>query len=230
MKYLKIICIFLLLILTSCTHKDTEDPQVNGEFLKWAYRQEFHELDLMSKDLTGVPNFEKYLTWTYKYDVWSITLQDNKIKNIPSELFEYFPNLKELNLSYNQIEEITLNNLPLETLLIHKNKINKFNLKWLNKLTDLNIWYNNIKSLKDNKLPNTIQNLELQHNSLEDISILDKLENLITLKLEFNSLQDQDMIVLQNLKNLIFVSIAKNKLSEKLEEWFIDFNKKNSSK
>jgi Leucine-rich repeat (LRR) protein len=42
-------------------------------------------------------------------------------------------------------------------------------------------------------LPKSIVSLELQHNKLDNINGINKFTNLETLKLEFNSLEDNDL-------------------------------------
>jgi Leucine-rich repeat (LRR) protein len=164
-----IVLVFItLMTLTSCGAGS--DKQVDTAFLTGAYVNEFHELNLAGKELTAVPDFEKYLTGSYIYDVWSINLQSNNIKKIDSSVFDFFPNLKEINLSYNKIEEIKLDTLPIEKLLLHKNQIKEADFESLEKLVELNIGYNKIESTKELKLPKSLQSLELQHNKLEDIS------------------------------------------------------------
>lgn len=220
-----ILVLFLIITLASCwTPK--EDAVITGEYLIDSYSSEFHDLDLSNRELTMVPNFEKYLTGTYIDDVWSINLSNNKITEIDSSLFEYFPNLKELNLSYNEIEEANIAHNFLQDLKLHKNMLLEVDLAGTSKLNLLNLWYNELKSWDDIKLPKHITTLELQHNSLEDIKWLDKLESLEVLKLEFNVLEDNDMWLLKELKSLEKITVLKNKLSEELEKWFAEFNEK----
>ena len=227
MKY-RVWIFIILMSLTSCGIGS--DKQVDTEFLTGAYVSEFHELDLAGRELTKVPDFEKYLTGSYIYDVWSINLQRNNIKKIDSKVFAFFPNLKEVNLSYNKIEKITLADLPIEKLLIHKNEIESADIEGLESLKEVNIWYNELESSKDIKLPTSLESLELQHNKLEDISWVEKLTELNKIKLEFNELEDTDMVVLKDLKKLKFISVGKNKLSEDLEKGFINFNEVMSEK
>jgi Leucine-rich repeat (LRR) protein len=221
-KYLLlIICVLALL---SCG-VEKEDKQVNTAFLTGAYISEFHELNLSKKNLTMIPNFEKYLTGSYKYDVWNINLQSNQIGIVNEDYFNYFPNLKRINLSYNKIKKVKLSKLPIEKLYIHKNEIKKADLGALTRLTDINLWYNKLKKWKYALLPNTIKILELQHNELEDIKWVEKLKDLESIRVEFNKLEDLDMVVLKDLKNMRFISAGENKLSKKLIDGFMNFNK-----
>lgn len=219
--------IFLLLsfsfLLFSC---NSEDSKIDSNFLISSYDNEFHELKLSWQELTQVPNFEKYLTWSYVYDVWSIDLSGNDIINVDWELFKYFPNLKEVNLSYNRIEKIELEHIFIQDLKLHKNMLKEVYLESLSKLNSLNLWYNELLSWKSIKLPNTLKILELQHNKLEDIYWFSKLENLDILKLEFNSLEDIDMVEIKDLKKLKTITVAKNNLSKNLEEKIKEFNDK----
>ena len=223
----KIVLLFLsLLLMSSCVNKE-EDKKINLEFLSWSYNKITHELNLSNQDLTQVPNFEKYLTWSYISDVWSIDLSNNSINEIDSEVFKYFPNLKELNLSYNEIEYIKLKHNFIQDLKLHKNNLTKVDLDSLVKLNTINLWYNELLSWKDISLPKSIVSLELQHNKLDNINGINKFTNLETLKLEFNSLEDNDLEKLSWLKNLNYISLWFNKLTKEREKSFNDFNKNN---
>ncbi len=215
----KIIIIFIslsLLFLTSCWNK--EDKKISTEFLQNNYSEEFHELNLAAQELTNVPNFEKYLTWSYIDNVWSINLMNNNIKEVDWKIFKYFPNLKELNLSYNKIEKITLEHNFIQNIKLHKNSLKKVDLNWLKKLNTINLWYNNILSLNDLWLPKNIQSLELQHNKLVDIEWILEFKNLEILKLEFNELEDEDLNKLDELKQLKHISTWFNKTTKKIEK------------
>lgn len=229
---LLILLIPFTLLLTSCNNNSIsqEDEKVNIEFLSWSFVAEFNELNLSNQELTQVPNFEQYLTWTYIDNVWSIDLSNNMIKNIDGELFKYFPNLKELNLSYNQIEDITLEHNFIQDLKLHKNILKEVNIEWLSKLNSVNLWYNELLSWSDILLPKSIKTLELQHNKLADLNWLGNLENLESLKVEFNELEDMDLKELANLDMLKFISVWRNKISKKLEEKIKQMNMEETEK
>ena len=235
--FLIVVWIFLLFSCTSSNDNDLvndknnnlkinkiEKPEISTAFLTWSYNKNFHELDLSNKNLDEIPDFKKYLTWAYKDDVWSIILQNNNIENVDFTRFKFFPNLKEVNLSYNNITEITINHPYLNTLLLHKNKIKNINLEWSNLIQNLNLWYNELESLKDSNLPINIKNIELQHNKLIDLTWIEKLELIEKVKFEFNKLEDDDMFVFKDLKNVINISFGYNQLSEKMEDWFKKYN------
>jgi hypothetical protein len=48
--------------------------------------------------------------------------------------------------------------------------------------------------------------------------------------LEFNKLEDTDMVVLKDLKKLKFISVKQNKLTQELEDGFANFNEVMSQK
>jgi len=217
----------LLLILSLASCNSSEDSKISTDFLQSNYSEEFHELNLAGQELTQVPNFEKYLTWSYIDNVWSIDLSQNDIEKVNWDLFNYFPNLKELNLSYNKIKEVSLNHNFLQDVKLHKNMLTNADLSWLKKLNAVNLGYNELKTWNDIKLPNSVKTLELQHNKLEDLSWIPKLNNLSKLKVEFNNLENEDMIELKDLKMLKFISAKFNKLSKNLEDKFMKFNEKN---
>lgn len=224
-----ILLLIILLTLTSCwTPK--EDKKITTNFLQENYSKEFHELNLSNQKLTQVPNFEKYLTGSYIDNVWSINLMSNNIKEVNGEYFKYFPNLKEVNLSYNKIEKIKLEHNFIQDLKLHKNNLKKVDLKGLIKLNNLNLWYNELLSLNDVVLPKSIKVLELQHNKLTDLNWIWKLKKIEKLKVEFNELEDIDLQSITWLEKLKFISVGQNKLSKKAEEAFIKFNENNKEK
>jgi hypothetical protein len=142
----KIILLSMIILTLSSCGITKEDSQVNTVFLINSYKKEFHELNLANKELTQVPNFEKYLSGSIIDDVWSINLQANKITEIDAEKLKFFPNLKELNISYNTLSTLNLSDVPLDILYAHKNKLTTVNIEKLNTLSTLNLGYNELKS------------------------------------------------------------------------------------
>lgn len=155
-------------------------------------------------------------------------MSNNSIDDIDTNKFKYFPNLKEINLSYNNLENITLEHNFLQELKLHKNKLTKVDLSWLTNLNTLNLWYNELLRWDDMKLSNKLKTLELQHNNLEDLNWIEESINIDTLKLEFNNLEELDLKVLQNFKNLKIITLWWNELIRKeVIERFNDFSYKN---
>jgi len=147
-----------------------EPAVISTDFLISNYNIMAHELDLSNQGLKEVPNFEKYLTGSYQYDVWSISLLKNELTEVNSEDFAYFPNLKDLKLPYNKLEEVTLTDLPLENLELHKNALTSVDLSGLKKLASVNLGYNKLSSMNDIQVGTGMVVLELQHNQLKDIT------------------------------------------------------------
>jgi len=220
----KIILLSMIILTLSSCGITKEDSQVNTVFLINSYKKEFHELNLANKELTQVPNFEKYLSGSIIDDVWSINLQANKITEIDAEKLKFFPNLKELNISYNTLSTLNLSDVPLDILYAHKNKLTTVNIEKLNTLSTLNLGYNELKSWNDIKLPTALVTLELQHNKLDDLYWIESLLKLEKLKFEFNNLEDDDMNVLLNLDNISNITATYNKLSKKVEDKITELN------
>jgi len=215
----------LWLVLASCT-LNWEDKQVNEAFLTGAFDTKFHTLDLSNQNLTRLPDFKKYLTGAILDDVWDINLMSNNIKKIDSDRLAIFPNLSEVNLSYNKIKEVNLNNTFISKIQLHKNEITKVDLTGLTNLKEVNLGYNKITSLDNIILNKKITNLQLQHNQLTDLNNIWEYKDLSSLKLEFNKLIDKNFVNLDWLDKLKFITVKYNNLSKDLEKSFEDFNEK----
>ncbi len=217
----------LWLTLASCTLLDTEDAKVNEAYLTGAYDAKLHMLDLSNQELTRIPDFEKYLTGAILDDIWDINFMSNNIENIDSDRLAIFPNLSEVNLSYNKIKEINLNNKFISKIQLHKNELYKADLTWLPNLKEVNLGYNKITTLDNIKLDSKVESIQLQHNELIDLNNISDYKNLNSLKLEFNKLTDDDFDNLDWLYKLKFITIRFNELSKDLEKAFLRFNEEN---
>ena len=220
----------LWLILASCSLLDTEDAKVNEAYLTGAYDAKLHMLDLSNQELTRIPDFEKYLTGAILDDVWDINLMSNNIEKIDSDRLAIFPNLSEVNLSYNKIKEVNLNNSFISKIQLHKNEIYKADLTWLTNLKEVNLGYNKITTLDNIKLDSKIESIQLQHNELIDLNNISDYKNLNSLKIEFNMLEDDDLLNLKWLDQLKFITVKYNQLSKDIEDWFVEFNEKQNNK
>jgi len=208
------------LTLASCSLLDSEDAKVNESYLTGAFNAKLHTLDLSNQELTRIPDFKKYLTGAILDDVWDVNLMSNKIEKIDSDRLAIFPNLSEVNLSYNKIKEVKLNNNFISKIQLHKNEIVSADLTWLPNLKEVNLGYNKITTLDNIKLDKKIENIQLQHNQLSDLNNISEYKNLNSLKLEFNKLIDSDLQSLDWLDKLKFITVKFNELSKNVEEGF----------
>lgn len=218
--------VVMLFLVSSCALFDWEDKQVNEAFLTWAFNNKLHMLDLSNQNLTRIPDFKKYLTWAILDNVWYINLMSNNIEYIDADRLTIFPNLKELNLSYNKIKEVKLDHNFISKIELHKNEITKVDLTGLTNLKEVNLGYNKITSLDNIKLNKNITNLQLQHNQLTDLNNIWEYKDLSSLKLEFNKLIDKNFASLDWLDKLKFITVKYNDISKDLEKSFEEFNKK----
>jgi len=51
-----------------------------------------------------------------------------------------------------------------------------------------------------------------------------------SLKIEFNMLEDDDLLNLKWLDQLKFITVKYNQLSKDIEDWFVEFNEKQNNK
>lgn len=189
------------------------DSWAINELITKNYNKEFHHLDLRSKKLWEMPDIcEMVKGSNFEYDIWSLDLADNSINTIDKDLW-CLKNLQELYLSFNKISEIkNLESLTfLKKLDIGNNEIKE--ISWLDtlvNLTDLHLWYNQITSTKWLEKLVNLTSLQLQSNKLENISNLSNLTKLETLKMEFNKLDNEDIKVIDKLKNLKIITVWEN--------------------
>lgn len=196
-KIIFILFLFATIVFTGCSNTINIDDWsiiISSWYIAQAYYN--NHLDLKKQDFSKIPDLCSDTTWNMIYDVWSIDLSNNNLEDINLDL-SCFPNLKELNMSYNNIDSIeNLDNLTtLTKLKLHKNKISK--IKWLDKLTklqELNLWYNNITKVENLESLKSLTILELQHNQIETIQDLEALDNLNTVKLEYNNISDESQL------------------------------------
>lgn len=142
---------------------------------------------------------------TYKREDRSLNLEDKKIK--------WYISLNKY-MSWTEISNI----------FIWNNEIELINVSWFEKLWTLDIKNNNISFIWDLKLPNNITSLNLSWNDLSDIKWIEKYTKLKKIDLSYNKLTDEDFESLKALKNLIYINVKWNDVSEELLNQISNFN------
>jgi len=209
----KLLLLLLVIILvwwcsTKQQEKITYTDWITKDFIEKNYDSKLHFLNLSNKWLTWSIHFEKLLSWSnLKYDIWYIDMSMNKIKKVWNE-FSFFPNLKELNLSYNQIDYFWLTWSKLQKLYLHKNNLSNIDLSSLTQLSDINLGYNQFTWFKNIELPKNIYSIQLQHNKLKNLIWLEKLKNWRLLKVEFNNLPDNLVKKLKKIGSLSWFNVS----------------------
>ncbi len=103
---------------------------------------------------------------------------------------ENLQSLERLGLSYNQLKELTLPDLPsLRVLYLQNNQLKELTLQGLPSLQVLYLQNNQLKELRLQGLP-SLQNLYLQNNQLKELTLSD-LPSLKALDLKNNQLTEE---------------------------------------
>ncbi|MCP4137211.1 MAG: leucine-rich repeat domain-containing protein [bacterium] len=132
-------------------------------------------------------------------------------KNFRCMLLKNLKNLVQLDISYNELENIKgLENLVnLKYLNLMKNNIRDISpLKKLKRLTELNISSNAIKKISSLKNLARLKKLDLSMNKIVDVSVLSSLTGLRELDLAYN--QISNITPLCNLLNLNRLAVHGN--------------------
>lgn len=235
-KIFLILSIFSLFTFSSCEKISNPfqnlsewDKKISAEFLEEKTYQ--WNLDLSWLWLTQIPDFPKYLTWSRADEVTSISLNANEISKIDWEKFENFLNLKELNLSFNNIKNTEwIEKIPSQLLWkleLTKSWVEK--IEWISELKNLRELYlsfNNIENVEWLENLTNLNYLELAHNQLTNIDNLSNLDELLTLKIEFNQIENVDSLLNNIDWKLEMFTMKFNKIDEKIVEVVEENNQK----
>lgn len=142
---------------------------------------------------------------TYKLENRSLNLVNKDIAN--------FVNLNKY-MSWTEVNNIFLWN----------NRIQLIDVSGFNKLWTLEINNNNIRFISDLRLPLTIRNLNISNNNLTNLKWIEKYLKLKIIDISNNKLDDKSLILLKSLKNLKYINIEWNDISEKILEEIKAFN------
>lgn len=145
--------------------------------------------------------------------VTAIRMSDLDIKSVSG--IEYFKNLQTLDLSTNEIDDISMlaSLTNLEYLTLYSNKITNINaLSNLKKLRILNLNSNEISEISVLSNLTNLETLYLSNNKINNVNELAELVNLKDLDLDSNEIDSISM--LSNLRNLEDLSLSNNKIED----------------
>ncbi|CAF0749119.1 unnamed protein product [Brachionus calyciflorus] len=155
------------------------------------------EINLSNNLITSLNPLEDFSVILCRNKIERLDLSLNKINQIDDENFRYMVNLKYLNLSHNQINQVSLFAFSVDS-----HKIIELDLS-NNLITDSSLEFLLFSSLT------SLKHLNMDYNRLTSISnhFLYSLYNLESLSLKFNNLKSFDLFYLVNKNNEFLRSI-----------------------
>ncbi len=156
------------------------------------------------------------------FEIEEINLAHNNISAIPQDFFTNLPNLVTINASHNMISNpyMNLSGTPnVKIIDLSYNKIENHTIQLLQELDqieELYLSHNYIPAITD---PNAFSNcphlhtIDLSFNSLNQIAFIDNLPNLTTLDLSNNHLSFLSPGLFYNVENLQSLNLANNLLT-----------------
>lgn len=111
----------------------------------------------------------------------------------------------------------------VNNIYLNDNKIQLVDVSKFDKLWKLDISNNDIRFISDLKLPLTIRHLNLSNNKLTNLKGLEKYTKLKTLDISFNNLEES-AIIIKWLKNLKYINVEWNTVSDELISKLNQFN------
>ncbi|KAI5960109.1 uncharacterized protein KGF55_004832 [Candida pseudojiufengensis] len=191
------------LILDEC--KETDWNQ-------FKFPRQIIQLSIQNSEITKFEIFEKLLK------LKNLNLSNNKITRMNLNNFE---NLQNIDLSFNSLEELKIEDFPcsIKSIKCDSNFINKIDLEKLENLEWLQLQNNQLKSVADlNNLPTNLKNLNLSSNEFQEIlnTEFQIPKNLQFLTLNQCKIHKFDKILIPN--SLISLNLSNNKLNFKTFE------------
>lgn len=150
-------------------------------------------LEKKIRTILGV--YKRNLTSQDMEKIVSIDLNHNDIQTL--EGIEYCVNLKNINLTSNNVKDIEpLKDLTkLEYINLHDNDVEDISaLENLVKLKEIDLSSNNIKDIRSLKNLNELKRVDIYHNKVDDVSVLKNLENLEFVDVSQNRIKDIEQI------------------------------------
>ncbi|MGL6187033.1 MAG: immunoglobulin-like domain-containing protein [Clostridium chrysemydis] len=203
--------------------KTTEDNVIKDDNLREAINNYFNndpnkpitksELESMEILSIGAYNVKSLDGLQYCKNLKELDITLNQIEDISP--IKNLINLKKLQITANNIKDINdLSNLSsLESLDISSDKISDISpIKRLLKIKDLDISNNQISDISDLINLDCMKSLNISYNNISDI---DSIKNLIKImKLDISNNQISDISVLSNLDSLEYLDASYNKISD----------------
>ncbi len=151
--------------------------------------------------------------------VYSVTLEEldlsfMNLTNADIQVLSYMKNLKQLNLSGNNISDLTplsgLTNLESIDLIVC-NITNLYPLRNLTKLKYLSVGHNYISDISVVSNLSNLESFHVSHNNISDVSALRYCTALKRLDISYNNISD--ISALNQLYNLEHLSVTENNIS-----------------
>ena len=138
-----------------------------------AKKDNYTFIDLTKLNLTFIPDFTKHKNYNLIKNIKYLFVSGNKLESVGKTIFDQFPNLTVLDLSFNNLIELHYISPLLDQLSINNNELTS--LPDLKNLTLLEVSNNNLFSLEtcDN-----LKSLLIDFNNLTEIKTFNKLEYL----------------------------------------------------
>ncbi|RNA09095.1 leucine-rich repeat-containing 15 [Brachionus plicatilis] len=148
-----------------------------------------------------------------------LNIHYNNFSNFEFNFTQSFPNLYNLDISDNFLENVHIESKSLTRLYLNRNRINKLNGKMLDNLTnlgELHLESNLVAQIESSITHHRLYRLYLSSNNLSKIplSTFCGLKNLHQLRLSNNNLSEIPSSTFCGLKNLQELQLSNNNLSE----------------
>ena len=206
--------------------------ELNKKFLENKYEKyEFEgvtEIDLKRSRIKKIkPNAFKALKYISEFTglnkrVETLNLEYNEILEIEAKTFHYLPNLKNLNLSNNNLKRFDSNIFKedlvnLETLYLNNNELEKISFKNLSNLKELYLNDNKLNSIKSDTFEGltNLTILNLENNNIQNIVFgsFESLTSLKVLKLNHNKLMEINQKCFEPLQSIEVIQLYENELN-----------------
>lgn len=217
-----LIIFFIIISLSSCF----KEKEISTKSLLSSYNKETYKIDLSNNSLKKIHALSKYLSWDILEETRVIDLSWNNIESIDTLAFKWFKKLEEINLSWNKIIWINLENVSAEDINLSNNNIEKVNILW-NSITKINLSSNSLQYWSDIVLPASLIRLDISKNSLSNLDWFEKFKNIQNLNLMWNNLEDKHFVNLKDYKKLKNLNMSENNITKKALERINQFNIKN---
>lgn len=173
-------------------------------------------LDLSDMNIYDINHLSVTLKYSVKLE--KLDLSNNKLKVIPKGIFFFLTKLRILDLSQNMIRYIE--NLAglvrLERLILASNDLKTLSedmFSGLQELQHLDVSFNDLNHIESGVLAElfSLQTINAQGNSIDQVDLGGGLENLQSFNLKFNKVSNLNFV--SSLPNLYFLSISHNSLT-----------------